>query len=220
MLCLIFTCEHIQWQVLEIFKNIVFLAFYPRNPSKSELLATKGGDEAEQDLSGVLRELRRQSAIARGQRKDNSNEDCKKYLEYVKRELTICEHIKDVLSMIKADTRGTSGQVGSSTVYATFTQNRNLEAELEEKHSSTRAWTEHICKLIGLVVGVRDWVPRSQLSYTLELVLVNAELVLVNAGLVTHDRAPVNAGQRNGDGAHEENRGEPSCHNSASRGAS
>jgi hypothetical protein len=147
-------------QVLDIFKGITVLAFDPKAKDHAQF-------SSEEVISRVLHKLRRSSALAHC---DGGGESCKIYLEYLERETILCEHVHFVLSKIHDDE---SGRHGSTTIFSTFDV-RKLETALHVPVTTTESWAKKISKLLGLVVGIRDWVPRSQLIFTLELVLHNS----------------------------------------------
>ena len=144
-------------QVVDILKGIVGLAFDPKDQSIFLSDPRKG-----------LRKLRRWCSQA-----SQGGEYLREYLGYLKRESTICQHIHDVLDKIRD---ATSGKNGNGTVLSTFNMG-SLERELNVPVNSTEEWAETMCKLLGLLVGIRDWVPRSQLIFTLELALRNSHSV-------------------------------------------
>lgn len=147
-------------QVVDILKGIVGLAFDPTDQSLFSSDPRKG-----------LRMLRKWCSQAR-----QGGEYLRMYLGYLKRESTICQHIHDVLDKIRD---ATGGKNGNGTVSSTFNLG-SLERELNVPVNSAEEWAETMCKLLGLLVGIRDLVPRSQLIFTLELVLRNSHSVRQN----------------------------------------
>jgi hypothetical protein len=155
-------------QVVDVFKGIVSLAFEPKVAS----FFTQ-----EENFLKMLQKIRRHSVIASDTARASGGSDLPErtwYLEYLERELTICQHINDVLSKIRDES---SGKQGSATVVSTF-KSGDLEKSLSVPVKSTEHWTNDICKVLGLLVGIRNWVPRSQLIFTLELVIRNSQSMI------------------------------------------
>lgn len=147
-------------QVLDIFKSIVALAYNPDEIDKQNL--------SDSYVAEMLKSLRRSAALA-----PQDQEKAHFYDEYVQREAIICQHLHDVVSRIKDDTIGKST---SATVASAFNR-KDLEKKLEIPVNSTEKWANGLCNVLGLLVGIRDWVPRSQLAFTIELVLRNSQSV-------------------------------------------
>ena len=148
---LFYTCN----QVLDIFKNIVALAFNPKDAC---------GDPSDLDISNILKQLRRSSL----------NTEDQDYFKYLERESFICEHVLDCLDKIREETRGkrSSRQVMDALNLV------DLESGLDLNSKRTESWAAVFCKQLGLLVGIRDSVPRSQLTFTLQLVRRNAASIL------------------------------------------
>ena len=158
-------CAHINLQVLEVFKGIVVLAFEMDQTSVDPATADQFVFISEAKIIKNLKKLRRSSVIV-----SHGGENLDWYLKYLQREATICQHILDVLNKI----RHTNGKHGNTTVLSTFSLG-DLEKKLSVPVKSTERWASHMCNYLGLLVGIRDWVPRSQLIFTLELVLRNSK---------------------------------------------
>ena len=158
-------CAHINLQVLEVFKGIVVLAFEMDQTSVDPATADQFVFISEAKILKNLKKLRRSSVIV-----SHGGENLDWYLKYLQREATICQHILDVLNKI----RHTNGKHGNTTVLSTFSLG-DLEKKLSVPVKSTERWASHMCNYLGLLVGIRDWVPRSQLIFTLELVLRNSK---------------------------------------------
>ena len=141
------------------------------NPKKSA-----HGFPLDEDISDILKKLRRSSlplnAFEQGAKKSKSVED--DYQIYLKNELVIVIHILDCLDRIRSDTRG---KRASATVLSALNMG-DLEKSLTVPVKSTEGWATQMGRQLGLLVGVRDWVPRSQLTFTLQLVRRNAESIL------------------------------------------
>ena len=155
-------------QVIDVFKGIVSLAFEPKVASFFT---------PEENFLKMLQKIRRHSLIASDTARASGGSELPEstwYLEYLVRELTICRHINDVLSKIRDES---SGKHGSATVVSTF-KSGDLEKNLSVPVKSTEHWANDICKVLGLLVGIRNWVPRSQLIFTLELVIRNSQSMI------------------------------------------
>jgi hypothetical protein len=193
----------------------VLLAFDPSNPLVSNL-----------EMAKILQELRRRSsALATCQSEGVSDkrsldvqDEIVFYRKYVVRESLICQHIYDVMEHIKEEKKGKSccATVESELKLA------DLETKLGLQVNSTKDWANLMCRLLGLVVGIRDWVPRSQLTFTLELVLRNSQSVKQKLEERIR-KEPVQAQERqNNDGNDEEeaddNNDEEEVHDEVARG--
>jgi hypothetical protein len=155
-------------QVVDVFKGIVSLAFEPKVASFFT---------PDEKILKMLQKIRRHSVIAADTARVSGGSELPEgtwYLEYLERELTICQHINDVLSKIRDES---SGKHGSATVVSTF-KSGDLEKSLSVPVKSTEHWANDICKVLGLLVGIRNWVPRSQLIFTLELVIRNSQSMI------------------------------------------
>jgi len=65
------------------------------------------------------------------------------------------------------------GKCASVTVSSAFNR-KDLEQKLKLPVNALEEWAHGLCNVLGLLVGIRDWVPRSQLTFTIELVLRNS----------------------------------------------
>ena len=87
------------------------------------------------------------------------------YQEYLERELLICRHFLDVMREI-----GTSTTARSIEHVLTIGE---LEDKLKLPQGNLQPWCREMCRRLGAIIAMRDWVPRSQLIFSLELVLQN-----------------------------------------------
>ena len=137
--------------VMESLKGLLCLAYSPED-------VTSHLEDAA--FQKVLDKIRSWYWSARSSESGNQQ-----YLEYLTRECTVCKHLLQVMKSIPDD------ETGSSILQAF--QRDQLESKLKVRVNSTEAGVNYIVQQLAQFVPIRDWVPRSQFVFTLELVLAH-----------------------------------------------
>jgi hypothetical protein len=140
--------------VTETLKALLCLAYKPED-TKFSL-----DDEAFQQMLDSIRSL-----YSTARSSGPGNTDRSSYLEFIKREYTVCKHLLQVLNSIPDD------ETGSSIIHVF--QRDQLESKLGVRVRSTEFGVAQIVQRLGQFITIRDWIPRSQLVFTLELVLAH-----------------------------------------------
>jgi hypothetical protein len=157
-------------------RGIVVLAFKSDEKGKGERI---GGLHvvSDEDFAKMLQKIRRMSATCNAS-ESNDPESVRFYRDYVERETIICQYIHDLLGKIKEDTNGKKGSVMMEAAFNVHELSRKL------KLNSTWAqdWANSMCMQLGNVVVIQDLVPRSQITFTLQLVLRNSHFILHKMG--------------------------------------
>jgi hypothetical protein len=127
---------------------------------------------SEAKIPETLQKIRMSSVTA-----SDGGESLDWYLQYLKRESTICVHMLHVLDKI-CDTTGKNGDTVLTTFSVGELENKMMDLGSSVRKKTLQPWAKHMCNLLESVVLILDCVLRSQLIFTLQLVDRNSKSII------------------------------------------